>query len=266
MSDAKNVLVICTAEFCGACKSFKKNGNLAKIKDHFASSSKVTVVEIHLNNTNDRELKNSYPQFMHRYVKFFPCFFLANKSWYDQIKNQDVIEKLTKENKNIPDQYKLQLVGMGLPKNNNGLTVENDGRPNSEFSTKADDVIAWVERELKNNTNFQMKISHAPTIGVSNTAVVKSISGSSKSKNRMPAPKSGELSKLTDQKTPVIKSGSDVKQVRKHRRDLQTLTDSSKGETFNFRLTDNGQTLVNQRIPEIQGQKLIQHADFLNQR
>lgn len=138
MSQGKNVFVVFTMRGCGHCMQFKKSGDLDKIKKALSEIKNLAIVEIHLDN-NKAELNQAYPIFMKNYAMSAPTFFLANSSWYKQSSGT------TGTN--------LDIVGLGFPKNNQGITApgSNMGRGYTRNPIK---VVEWVKEELANNKIF----------------------------------------------------------------------------------------------------------------
>ena len=216
MSHGKNVFIVFTMKGCAHCTQFKKSGDLDKVKQALSEIKNLNIVEVYLND-NKQELFQAYPLFMKDYAMSAPTFFLANSSWYNQSSSNS-----------------LDIVGLGFPKNNDGITLprSNMGQGYTRNPIK---VVAWVKEELANNKIFTKPSAPVKTVG----------------------------------KKPVVKMSMTTKEVpraqgKKKSWNLNTLGNSDNSSRFIFRLTDNGKVVHEGQISGSQGQKLIEHSQQIN--
>lgn len=135
-----NYLVIATADFCGACKHFKNNGQLKSIKDYFSDKSDIKIITIEFltgKNSNRAEIEAAYPR-LKPYIRVFPTFLLVNSSW----DNPNSKLELAAAPITLDDD-------LNVVKNNNNYVYLSGFQPTS------DSVIKWVENNLKDNKYFK---------------------------------------------------------------------------------------------------------------
>lgn len=141
--DNRNILVIVTADDCGACNNFKQNGLSQLIKDIQTSG---IVRHIHINKKSMKAvIEAPYPTQLNSLAVWYPTFILINgKAW-----NNNFSES---KNVDLPVEVFNGVYKDGLVK------FEQTNRKN------LDKLIPWINDHVDNNPKFKVFTATATSI------------------------------------------------------------------------------------------------------
>jgi hypothetical protein len=142
-TDNRNVLVIVTAENCGACIKWKNDGGLTNLSKELQILGIVRVVHISKKAMKD-PIQVPFPTQLNYVATWFPTFVIVNgKAW-----NQNFSES---KNSDLPIE-----VFNGVYKD--GVVKMADDRK------LFDKIVPWVTEQIENNPKFKVHVSTTASV------------------------------------------------------------------------------------------------------
>jgi thiol-disulfide isomerase/thioredoxin len=137
--DSRNILIIVSAENCGACKYYKENKHFETIKEKLAKDGIVRFEHIEIKKMGD-SLDKKYPEILSKWLRFYPIFILINgKDWNNGMK--DIDEK----NPNIEIFNARITDGVVTPLGNS-------------IGMGPDKIPDWVKTNVSDNSKFKTSV------------------------------------------------------------------------------------------------------------
>jgi len=155
VADSRNVLVIVTANGCGACTQFKKN-NLDKLKKELQQSGVVRVEHIDVPAIG-APVPEGYPTQLNSWIRWYPTLILVNgKDWNEKCANVS--------NSSPPIEVFNGVVVDGK------IDMARDSRKNY------DELLNWIKDNIDNNTKFRtIVVAQTPQVNTQSVGTQKQV-------------------------------------------------------------------------------------------
>lgn len=134
--DNRNILLIVSAENCGACKTFEEQGIFEAIKKQLESDGYVRIEHIKVKKIGDA-VDSKYSQQINSWIRFYPTFILINgKDWNSNFSSID------QKSPNI-EIFNARMTD-GIVITNSGVQLQGP-----------DKIPEWVKNNVTNNIKFK---------------------------------------------------------------------------------------------------------------
>jgi hypothetical protein len=137
--DSRNILIVISAENCGACKHYKESKIFDNVKTKLAEDGIVRFEHIEVKKIGD-PVDKKYPEILGKWSRFYPIFILINgKDWNNGMK--DIDEK----NPNI-EVFNARVVDGVISPMGNNIMMGPDKIPD------------WVKTNVSENAKFKTSL------------------------------------------------------------------------------------------------------------
>lgn len=139
-TDTRNILVVVSADNCGACKFYEEKKIFESIKKQIESDGHVRYEHIKVKTVGEA-VDSKYPQAINKWIRWYPTFILINgKDWNNKFENFD------EKSPNV-EIFNARII--------DGV-ISSLG--NQTLQQGPDKIPEWIKNNIDNNPKFKVTI------------------------------------------------------------------------------------------------------------